>query len=333
MSTLFLKELLEKATKLNKHVILCEGEDSRVVEASAKIIAQNLAKITLLGNREQIIKENPTINLAGINIIDPKTSEKRAEYAKLLFELRKEKGLTREQAEELSYDNTYFGMLMLKAGDADGVVSGACHSTANILRPALQIIKTAKGVPLVSACFVMIAPEGGNQYCKDGAFIFGDCGLNESPNSEQLADIAYASAQTAKAIVGVEPNIAMLSFSTKGSAKHPEVQKVIDATKILKERYPYLNVDGELQFDASLVPTVAKLKAPDSLVAGTANVFIFPDLSAGNIGYKIAERLGGFQAVGPICQGFAKPVNDLSRGCKVDDIVAAVAITALQTQF
>ena len=329
----FLKELIEKAKKLNKHIVLCEGEDSRVVEASAKIVAQKLAKITLIGDKAEIEKANPTVDLAGINIVNPKTSSKRADYAKLLFELRKEKGLTMEQAEELSYDNTYFGMLMLKAGDADGVVSGACHSTANILRPALQIIKTAKGVPLVSAYFVMIAPEGGNPYCKDGAFVFGDCGLNEKPTSEQLADIAYASAQSFKTLVGTEPQVAMLSFSTKGSAKHEDVDKVIKATKILQERYPTLKVDGEIQFDASIVPSVAKLKAPDSKVAGQANVLIFPNLEAGNIGYKIAERLGGFQAVGPICQGFAKPVKDLSRGCKVDDIVAAVAITALQTQF
>ena len=241
--------------------------------------------------------------------------------------------MTPEQAAKLLTDGTYFGAMMLKMGDVDGLVSGACHSTANTLRPGLQIIKTAKGVSSVSSFNLMICPPQGNQYCPDGMVFFADCGLNPTYTSEGLADCAIATANSAKAIAGIDPKVAMLSFSTMGSAKHDNVTLVAEAVKIAKEKAPDLKLDGELQFDAAIVPSVAALKAPDSKVAGQANVFIFPDLQAGNIGYKIAERLGGFMAVGPICQGFAKPLNDLSRGCKSEDIVAAVAITALQAQF
>ena len=329
----FLREIKNKAAKLGKRIVLCEGEDARVVKAASESVKQGIAKITLLGDAEEIRKNNPEIDLTGVDIVSPATCEKRKEYAKLLFELRKAKGMTEEEAEKLSYDNTYFGVLMLKAGDVDGLVSGACHSTANTLRPGLQIVKAAPGVPLVSSYFLMIAPEGGNPYCEDGAFVFSDCGLNENPSSEQLAEIALISAQSAKKIAGMEPRVSMLSFSTKGSAKHDDVAKVAKAFAIAKEKAPDLAIDGELQLDASIVPSVAKSKAPGSKVAGHANVLIFPDLDAGNIGYKLTERLGGFQAVGPLCQGFAKPINDLSRGCKAEDIVAVVAITALQSQM
>ena len=319
----FLEKIKEKAAALNKRIVLCEGEDSRVVKAASDAVKQKIARIVLLGNPEEIKKANPDIDLSGVDIVDPATSEKRSEYA----------GMTEEEAEKLSYDNTYFGVLMLKAGDVDGLVSGACHSTANTLRPGLQIVKAAPGVPLVSSYFLMIAPACGNQYCEDGAFIYSDCGLNENPTSEQLADIAIISAKTAEKIAGLDPKVAMLSFSTKGSAKHADIDKVTAALKLAKEKAPELMIDGELQLDAAIVPSVAKSKAPGSKVAGHANVLIFPDLDAGNIGYKLTERLGGFQAVGPLCQGFAKPINDLSRGCKAEDVVAAVAITALQTQL
>lgn len=329
----FLEKIKEKAAVLNKRIVLCEGEDSRVVKAVSDAVKQKIARIVLLGNPEEIKKANPDIDLSGVDIVDPATSEKRSEYASLLYSLRKAKGMTEEEAEKLSYDNTYFGVLMLKAGDVDGLVSGACHSTANTLRPGLQIVKAAPGVPLVSSYFLMIAPACGNQYCEDGAFIYSDCGLNENPTSEQLADIAIISAKTAEKIAGLDPKVAMLSFSTKGSAKHADIDKVTAALKLAKEKAPELMIDGELQLDAAIVPSVAKSKAPGSKVAGHANVLIFPDLDAGNIGYKLTERLGGFQAVGPLCQGFAKPINDLSRGCKAEDVVAAVAITALQTQL
>jgi phosphate acetyltransferase len=325
-----MEEIKVRASVLNKHIVLPEGEDSRVVKAAADAVKQGIAKITLLGDEEEIKRLNPDVNLSNVRIINPKKSEKLGEYAKLLYELRKSKGMTEEQALLTASDNTYFGVLMLKAGEVDGLVSGACHSTANTLRPGLQIIKTGKGVPLVSSYFLMVAPEN-CQYCEDGLFIYSDCGLKENPSSEELSDIAIASAKSAKVIGQVEPRIAMLSFSTKGSAKHADIDKVTTALARVKEKAPELNIDGELQLDAAIVPKVAALKAPNSKVAGHANVLIFPDLDAGNIGYKLTERLGGFQAVGPLCQGFAKPINDLSRGCNSDDVVAAVAITALQT--
>ncbi len=329
----FIADVKKRAAALNKHIVLPEGEDARAVRAASEAAKQKIARVTLLGNREEIEKANPDVDLTGVTIVDPAKSEKRAEYAALLYALRKAKGMTEEEADKLSYDNTYFGVLMVKAGDADGLVSGACHSTANTLRPGLQIVKAAPGVPLVSSCFLMVAPEEGNQYCKDGVFVYSDCGLNENPTSEQLSDIAIISAKTAEKIAGLEPKVAMLSFSTKGSAKHADVDKVTAALALAKEKAPDLDIDGEMQLDAAIVPSVAKSKAPGSKVAGHANVLIFPDLDAGNIGYKLTERLGGFQAVGPICQGFAKPINDLSRGCKWQDIVATVAITALQAQM
>ncbi len=324
------EEIKKRAQARNKKIVLCEGEDSRVVEAAAMCMREKVARIVLLGDEEEIKKNNPNVDLFGIEIINPATSPKLGEYAKLLYELRKAKGMTEEQAEAQAKDNTFFGALMLKSGDADGLVSGACHTTANTLRPGLQIIKTAPGVTSVSSFNLMVAPVQGNEYVPDGKIIFADCGLNPTYTAEGLADCAIATAKSAKEIAGLDPKIALLSFSTMGSAKHDNVTLVQEAVKIAKEKAPDLKIDGELQFDAAIVPSVAALKAPNSEIAGHANVFIFPDLQAGNIGYKIAERLGGFQAIGPICQGFAKPLNDLSRGCKPSDIVCAVAITALQ---
>ena len=328
-----LEQIKLKAKSLQKTIVLCEGEDSRVVKAAADTVKEGIAKIILLGNEEAIKAANPDVDLTGVEIVDPLTSDKLPAYNAKLCELRASKGMTPEQAAKLLTDGTYFGAMMLKMGDVDGLVSGACHSTANTLRPGLQIIKTAPGVSSVSSFNLMICPPQGNQYCPDGLVIFADCGLNPTYTSEGLADCAIATANSAKAIAGIDPKVAMLSFSTKGSAKHDNVTLVAEAVKIAKEKAPDIKLDGELQFDAAIVPSVAALNAPDSSVAGQANVFIFPDLQAGNIGYKIAERLGGFMAVGPICQGFAKPLNDLSRGCKSEDIVAAVAITALQTQL
>ncbi len=322
-------KIKQKARALNKKIVLCEGEDSRVVKAAAMCTQQKIARIVLLGNEQQIKQNNPDVDLSGIEIIDPLNTNKHEYYAKLMYELRKSKGLTEEQADAFAKDSTYFGALMLKNGDVDGLVSGACHSTANTLRPGLQIIKTAPCVSSVSSFNLMV---GKNKYVEDDVLVFADCGLNPTYTAEGLADCAIATAKSAREIAGVEPRIAMLSFSTKGSAKHDNVTLVQEATRIAKEKAPELELDGELQFDAALVPEVARLKAPQSKVAGHANVLIFPDLQSGNIGYKIAERLGGFDAIGPICQGFAKPLNDLSRGCKAEDIVCAVAITALQSE-
>ncbi len=333
--TSMLDRIKKNAAALGKTVVLCEGEDKRVVEAAAQISKEGIAKVVLVGNVDECKKVAPDVDLSGVTVVDPLTSEKTAVYANILYEARKAKGMTPELALEAAKDRTMFGALMLKAGDVDGYVSGACHSTANTLRPGLQVIKTAPGTDIVSSCFVMIAPESGNKYCKDGAFVFADCALNICPTSEQLAEIAVSSAATAKSIAGIEPKVAMLSFSTKGSGNDAKfadtVSKVRESVRIAHEIAPDLELDGEFQFDAALVPAVAAIKAPDSRTAGNANVFVFPDINAGNIGYKIAERLGGFVAVGPICQGFAKPLNDLSRGCSVEDIVLTVAVTALQS--
>ena len=329
-----LDEIKSKAAARKKTIVLCEGEDKRVIEAAAQITREGIAKIVLIGNEAECKKVAPEVKLDGIALVDPLTSDKTAVYAKLLYEARKAKGMTEEQAAEQAKDRTMFGALMLKAGDVDGYVSGACHSTANTLRPGLQVVKTAAGIKTVSSCFIMIAPEGKNTYNPDGVAVFADCAINIEPTAEQLADIAVSSAKTARSIAGIEPRVAMLSFSTKGSGNDDKftqtVPKVQQATALAKAMAPELALDGEFQFDAAVAPEVGKLKAPDSKVAGHANVFVFPNINAGNIGYKIAQRFGGYMAIGPVCQGFAKPLNDLSRGCKASDIVCAVAITALQ---
>jgi len=331
-----LEEIKAKAAARKKTIVLCEGEDRRVIEAAARITKEGVAKIVLIGNKEECAKVAPEVDLTGVTLIDPLTSDKTAAYANLLYECRKAKGMTEEQAKEQAKDRTMFGALMLKAGDVDGYVSGACHSTANTLRPGLQVVKTAPGIKTVSSCFIMIAPKGENKYNPDGVAVFADCAINIEPTAEQLADIAISSAKTARDIAGIEPRVAMLSFSTKGSGNDDKffksVPKMQEATALAKAAAPDLALDGEFQFDAAVAPEVGQLKAPGSSVAGHANVFVFPNINAGNIGYKIAQRFGGYMAIGPVCQGFARPLNDLSRGCNVEDIVATVAVTALQAE-
>lgn len=323
-----------KAKANVKHIVLAEGSEPRTVQAAQKIVAQGIAKVTLVGDADEIsrvAKETGT-ELAGVSIVDPKTSEKSPAYAQKLFELRQKKGMTLEQATELIYKNTlYFGTMMLKMDDADGMVAGAINSTGNVLRPALQIIKTAPGISCVSSCFIMEIPN--KAYGQEGVMIFGDCAVIPNPTSDELAAIAIASAQTGRSLVDLDPKVAMLSFSTKGSAKHDLVTKVQEAAQKAHELAPDLALDGELQADAALVESVGKLKSPGSAVAGRANVLVFPDLQAGNIGYKLVQRLAGAEAIGPVLQGLAKPVNDLSRGCSVEDIVSVVAIAAVKAQL
>lgn len=325
----FINDLKEKARKHIKTIVLPESTDLRVLQAARKVTDEGFAKVALLGDREELQKIAGDIDISDIEVINPNTYEKTEEYINAFYELRKAKGMTPEKARETLKNNIYFGTMMIKEGDADGLVSGSVCSTADTLRPALQIIKTAPEVKLVSSFFVLHVPNC--EFGDNGSFLFSDCGLNVNPNAEELAEIAVSSAETWRELFGTEPRIAMLSYSTMGSAPLvPETEKVIEATKILKEHHPELIVDGEMQSDAALVPTVAERKAPNSNVAGKANILIFPNLDAGNIGYKLVERLAKAEAYGPVTQGIAKPVNDLSRGCKSDDIVGVVAITAVQ---
>lgn len=328
----FMEKMWELAKKDLKTILLPEGEEDRNLIAAEKIKDNKLANVVLIGNENKITTraKELNLNLDGITLIDPETYEKTPAYAKELYEIRKNKGMTEEKALQVVKDPLYFGTVMVKVGDADGMVSGAIHTTGDLLRPGLQIVKTTPGISIVSGTFVMQVPNC--QYGQDGLLLFADCAVNPNPTAEELASIAIATAETAKKLCGMEPRVAMLSFSTMGSASHELVDKVKKATELAKAQRPDLAIDGELQLDAALVKEVAELKAPNSPVAGKANVLVFPDLQSGNIGYKLVQRFAHADAVGPICQGFAKPINDLSRGCSAEDIVNVVAITAVQAQ-
>ncbi|WP_346895754.1 phosphate acetyltransferase [Clostridium sp. UBA7503] len=328
----FTQKVWKLAQQEMKTIVLPEGEEERNLKASEIIHKNKIAKVILVGSQDKI-KENAKnfgVNIEGIEIVDPEVSPKTEEYAKAFYELRKNKGVTEEKALQIVKDPVYYGTMMVKLEDAHGLVSGAVHSTGDLLRPGLQIIKTAPGIKVVSSFFVMELEN--SSYGDNGTLLFGDCAVNPNPTSEELASIAISTAENAKTLCGIDPKVAMLSFSTMGSAKHENVNKVVEATRMAKEARPDLAIDGELQLDAAIVDKVASLKAPNSTVAGNSNVLIFPDLQAGNIGYKLVQRFAGAEAIGPVCQGFAKPINDLSRGCSVDDIVNVVAITAVQAQ-
>lgn len=324
----FLNSMLARAQADKQTIILPEGDDERTLAAAERILADQVADLIILGDAEAIAASS--YNLEGARIIDPRTSELREELAAQLHDLRKAKGMTPEQALDLMDDVLYFGVMMVKTGRANGMVAGACHATGDVLRPCLQILKTAPGVKLVSSFFIMVVPDC--DLGENGTFLFSDCGLEVQPDAERLAHIAVNSALSWKTLIGTEPNVAMLSHSSYGSARNDDASKVVEATALAKEMAPELALDGELQLDAAIVPSVGASKAPDSPVAGKANVLIFPDLDAGNIGYKLVQRLAKAEAYGPITQGIAAPVNDLSRGCTADDIVGVIAITCVQAQ-
>ena len=328
----FIEQIKERAKTEIKTIVLPEATDPRILEAAQIVKNEGYAKVILIGNEEVVkkIANDKKINIEGTKIVDPSKSEKKELYAKELYELRKAKGMTEEQAQQLVLDPVYFGMMMVKLNEADGLVSGAAHSTSDTLRPALQILKTAPGTKLVSAFFVMVVPNC--EYGSNGTFIFADSGLNEEPDSEKLSEIAISSSKSFEQLVGDKAKVAVLSYSTYGSAHSASTEKVVEATKLVKEKAPELMVDGELQLDAAIIPEVAEFKAKGSPLKGQANVLVFPDLGAGNIGYKLVQRLAKAEAYGPLCQGIAKPVNDLSRGCSSQDVAGVIAITAVQAQ-
>ncbi len=328
-----IKNIKEKATKLNMRIVLPESHDERTLKAAEIAYNEKLAEIILIGNKEKILKDSENLglkNIKNIEIIDFETYSKIDEYAMLMVELRKHKGLKKEQAIELLKNPLYLAVLMIKAGDADGEVAGAANATGNVLRPAFQYVKTMPGISVVSGTFLMFTDD--KQFGEDGLMLFADCAVHPDPTAEELAQIAVSTGKTARAIAGIEPKIAMLSFSTKGSAKHPLVDKVVEATEIAKKMAPDMQIDGEMQADAAIVTSVGNKKAPKSKIAGEANVLVFPDLQSGNISYKLVQRIAKAEAIGPILQGMAAPINDLSRGCSVSDIVNLIAITANQAR-
>ena len=330
----FIDHIKAKAKQDKQAIVLPETKDKRTLIAAAQVLKEGTADIIMVGKEEKIMDGAHwlEVDLTGLKVVDPDTDPKFDHYAETLFKLREKKGMTLEKAQEiLKTDYITYGVMMVKEKDADGLVAGACHATADTLRPALQILKTAPGTELVSGFFIMDVPNC--EYGANGTFLFADCGLNQDPTSAELAAIADSSAKSFRALVGEKPIVAMLSHSTKGSAKHALVDKVVEATKIANEKYPQLDLDGELQLDAAIVPSVAKAKAKGSEVAGHANVLIFPNLDCGNIGYKLVQRLAKAEAYGPMLQGIARPVNDLSRGCSAEDIVGVVALTAVQAQM
>mgnify|MGYP004496926369 FL=1 len=328
----FIDKLKVRAKQDVKTIVLAEGEDMRTLEAAQIVLKEGYAKIIILGNEAKILDmaKEKGLDLSAAKIIDPETSDKTAEYANKFYEMRKAKGMTPELAAETLKSVLYYGVMMVNEGAADGMVAGACNSSANVIRPSLQILKTKPGTKLVSAFFVIVVPNC--EYGENGTFIFADSGLNENPDADAVSEIAISSAASFEQLVDAEAKVAMLSYSTYGSAKNPLVDKMQEATRLAKEKRPDIKLDGELQVDAAIVPAVAKSKAPGSTVAGTANVLVFPDLNAGNIGYKIAQRLAKAEAYGPVLQGIRKPVNDLSRGCVAEDIAGVVAITCVQAQ-
>lgn len=324
----FIDTLIDRAKADKKTIVLPEGNDERILEAAQEALAQGIANIIILGDADEIAAKG--YNLEGATIIDPATSDKQEEFANLLYELRKAKGMTPEEAKELVKDPIHFAVLMVKSGLCDGLVGGACHATIKILSPSLKIIKTAPGEPMVSSFFIMDVP--GSEFGENGLFLFADCALEIQPTSEKLAHIANQTDKSFKRLVGDDPRIALLSHSSHGSAVNDDSTKVVKAVEYIRENYPDIVADGELQLDAAIVPELGASKAPNSPVAGKANVLIFPDLDAANIGYKLVQRLGGAKAYGPVLQGLAAPVNDLSRGCTAEDVVGVIAITCVQAQ-
>lgn len=327
----FISEVIKKAKLDRKCIVLPESYDKRVLIAASKIKEEDFADIILVGNREEITAKFPDVSLEKVEFIDPNNFHEFDDFVDTFYEMRKAKGMTLEKARELMKNEMFFACMLVKKAYADGMVAGAANTTANTLRPALQILKTAPGSKLVSAFFLMNVPNC--EYGHQGTFVFADAGINENPSAEDLSEIAISSAYSFEALTGEKAKVAMLSYSTLGSAKNEVIDKVIRATELVREKDPSILVDGELQLDAAIVPEVASLKAPNSKVAGQANVLVFPNLEAGNIGYKLVQRLAKAEAYGPLCQGIGKPVNDLSRGCSAEDIVGVVAITALQAQI